>query len=230
MEVYLVPVGPERYELYCEVIPDVPQVTASSGWWRRVVDRFSAVLTAVEDEERGRHPGAPDAPGTPPGLGARIRRRALKWAAERITEQRLLWHLRQADRAAVAYPDDLDAGRALAHVRKMLARDLQRHRIWLVVAAAAFVASGVVMPIPGPNLLAYYFAFRLVGHFLSMRGAQKGLSRVVWDPQASHELTALRAASGLEVPARRRHVADIAARLGLRGLPRFYERTTAAAA
>lgn len=230
MEVYLVPVGAERYELYCEVTSGEPQVAASAGWWRRAVDRFRAVLAAVEDEEHGRHAATPDAPAAPSGRGARLKRQVFKWMAERIAEQRLLWHLRQADRVVTAYPDDLDAAAALAHVRKMLGRDLQRHRVWLVVTAAAFVASGIVMPIPGPNLLAYYFAFRVVGHFLSMRGAQKGLGSVVWDPQASAELTVLRAAPGLDEPAQRRQVADVAARLGLRGLPRFYERITAAAA
>ena len=37
------------------------------------------------------------------------------------------------------------------------------------------IVSGVLALVPGPNVLAYYFAFRVVGHWLSMRGARQGL-------------------------------------------------------
>ncbi|MBE3098589.1 MAG: hypothetical protein IMZ55_11450 [Acidobacteria bacterium] len=225
MEVYLVPVGRGQYELYCEVEAAAPQVSASHGWWQRILDRFRAVLKAVENEEHRHHEVPAAQGGAPPGPGTRLKRRALRWMAERLAEQRLLWHLRNADRALAVHPDDLDGPTALDRIRKMLAHDLQRHRLWLIVNAVAFVASGVVMPLPGPNILAYYFAFRLVGHFLSMRGAGNGLAEVEWSLRPNDALTALRLAAAMDAPARTRHVQEIAARLGLRGLPRFYGRT-----
>ena len=33
--------------------------------------------------------------------------------------------------------------------------------------------SGLLFLVPGPNVIAYYFAFRMVGHYFSLRGARK---------------------------------------------------------
>lgn len=221
------PVGGAQYELYCEVAPVEPAAVheASRTFWQRAVERFRAVLAAVEHEEQRRLDEPAAEAEAAPGLGTRLKRRLLRWLAERIAEQRLLWHLRQVDHATAAFPDDIDAARALDQIRTMLARDRDRHRLWMVVNAAAFVGSGLLMPVPGPNVVAYYFAFRLVGHFLSYRGAQKGLAGVEWHPRPLEMLTALRDAAGLERAAREKRVHEIAERLGLRGLPRFYLRT-----
>jgi hypothetical protein len=150
--------------------------------------------------------------------------------AERIAEQRLLWHLGRVDRVSAAYPEDIETAAAQALIRSMLGRDRDRHRFWLVINAAAFVGSGLLMPIPGPNLVAYYFAFRLVGHFLSMRGAQNGLSCVEWALEASAPLASLRDVATLEPVARDERLRDAAARLGLQGLPRFYRRIAVSSA
>ena len=77
--------------------------------------------------------------------------------------------------------------------------------------------------VPGPNVLAYYFVFRTVGHFLSMRGARQGLDGVTWETEASPHLTALRLALPLDPALRSRRVEEIAAALGLDRLPRFVE-------
>jgi hypothetical protein len=109
----------------------------------------------------------------------------------------------------------------------MLQHDVNRHGRWFVVNAVAFALSGVLAPFPGPNVVAYYFAFRLVGHYLSMRGAQRGLSGIVWHPSASPELTRLRAVGALPPAEREREVDRIANDLGLRHFTRFFARTAA---
>jgi len=227
-----VPVGGARYELYCEIVPEAPVApdAAPRGIWQRIVERFRAVLDAVEREEQRREGAVPSDRAPAQGLGARVRRAVLRWMAERIAEQRLLWHLGRVSRATAAYPEDIAAEAAQAVIRSMLGRDRDRHRIWLAVNAVAFVGSGLVMPIPGPNLIAYYFAFRLVGHFLSMRGAQRGLSGTEWVLEASAPLARLRDAPRLEPAARDQRVRDVAASLGLQGLPRFYGRTAVSGA
>jgi hypothetical protein len=58
MDVYLVPVGPQRYELYCE-IPDDPEeaeAEAQTGRFRRLVQRFREMIA---DAERERRQGTP---------------------------------------------------------------------------------------------------------------------------------------------------------------------------
>ena len=69
--------------------------------------------------------------------------------------------------------------------------------------------------IPGPNLPAYYFVFRAVGHFLAMRGAQHGLSRITWTYRASAPLASMRAAVALDADARAAEVEHVGAQLGL---------------
>ena len=230
MEVYLLPVGRDRYELYCEAGASTSHEPSSHGRFARIIDRFRTVLATVEEEERRQHQDAPSHAAVRPGPVERAKRKVLRWMAERLAEQRLLWRLRNVNGVVAAHPDDLASPAALDQIRKMLARDVRRHIMWLVVVGIAFVASGIVAPIPGPNILAYYFAFRLVGHFLSMRGAQHGLSGVEWSLRPNEALTSLRLAAAMDTPARADHVKDIATRLGLRGLPRFYERTALAAA
>ena len=47
-------------------------------------------------------------------MARRLRDRGLRWVAEAIAEQRLLWHLRRQHEATLVYPDDLDGTQAMA--------------------------------------------------------------------------------------------------------------------
>ena len=53
-----------------------------------------------------------------------------------------------------------------------------------VLAGNRFAADGRIRRIdrrfPGPNAIGYYFAFRVVGHFFSVRGARRALDVVQW--------------------------------------------------
>jgi hypothetical protein len=226
MQVYLIPVGCERYELYCETTPESSPETAAvespvpRGFFRRVADRFRAVLAHVEHERR-----RPVDHGEHLSRTARVRRRVVCWLAEAIAEQRLLWNLRNESAVEARYPADMDAAKALEVIQQGLRADAKRHLIWLVIDLIGFGVSGVLVPIPGPNLLAYYFAFRLFGHYLSMRGARHGLSVVQWRLGPCALLAELRRTLTLTPPERRGRVAEVAAALGLEDLPAFFERT-----
>jgi hypothetical protein len=86
------------------------------------------------------------------------------------------------------------------------------------------VASAPVALLPGPNVLAYYFIFRSVGHFLSWRGASQGLSRITWTEAPSPELTRLRQALALDPAARAAAIDGVAGALGLERLRSFLDR------
>ena len=233
MDVYLVPVGPDRHELYCEV-PDEPEDLAEEGRQRglftRLRLRFREMLAEAERErredkdEQAAHSAQRTAHS---GFMHRIKTRSMRWVAESIAEQRLLWHLRRQTTATLYYPDDLDEARAMASLRSQLTADYDRHRRWLVVDGVLFLLSGLLTLVPGPNVIAYYFAFRLVGHYLSMRGASQGLTGVTWRAEKSPLLAELRRAIELEPSARGRRVQDVAVRLRLEHLPTFLERMAA---
>src|SRR5688500_2394248 len=136
MDVYLVPVGPQRYELYCE-IPDEPADAGSDeprGFFRRLYHRFHLTIA---DAERERRHGIPA--DVRRGRFGRMQARMLRWVAESIAEQRLLWHLRQQDAACLHYPDDVNEQDAAGILRQQLGRDAEKHRRWLIIDGIAFV-------------------------------------------------------------------------------------------
>jgi hypothetical protein len=226
MEVFLIPVGSDRYELYCEV-PDLDDTGTDDtprGYFRGLLHRFRG---AIADAERERHhpPSPPSDDDEAPSWYERARRRVMCRIAEAIAEQRLLWHMRSQETAVAVHPGDLPAARALEIVRASMQSDYEKHRFWLIVDALLFAASGVLVIVPGPNVIGYYFGFRLVGHFLSMRGARRALDGVAWTARATDLLTELRATMALEPEEREARVHDIAARLQLERLARFFLRT-----
>jgi hypothetical protein len=224
MEVFLIPVAADRYELYCEV-PDLDAADVDDeprGFFRGLLRSFRAALA---DAERARHqPPAPDEHDATPSLYERVRRRVLCRMAEAIAEQRLLWHVRRHTEATAVHPADMTEHRALQILRGNIQSDFEKHRFWMIVDLLVFVASGVLVVIPGPNVVAYYFGFRLVGHFLSMRGAKHALTTVVWHARPSALLTELRATIALEPEEREARVHHIAAQLQLERLARFFLR------
>jgi hypothetical protein len=118
----------------------------------------------------------------------------------------------------------MDEPSAVATLRAQLTRDYDKHRFWLVIDTIGFIASGLLVLIPGPNVLAYYFAFRMVGHYLSLRGARQGLQRMTWRNQPSAPLSELRRALDLGAEVREHRVRDVADRLHLEHLASFFKR------
>jgi hypothetical protein len=109
-------------------------------------------------------------------------------------------------------------------VNSSMKSDFEKHRWWLVINTLLFLASGLLTIVPGPNVIAYYFAFRLVGHFLSMRGARQALDRIEWRTESSAALARLRALINTDGTERRAELEAIAAELQLEHLPRFFDR------
>ena len=234
MEVFIIPVGRDRYELYCEASIEADALdvdtdavgSVPAGVIDRLRQRFAALLRVAEDWPQRRRDGLAAAEGTEPKAGffKGVQERIFGWVARRIAEQRLLWHLRRQTSAVAVHPQDMTFEQVLTLIHRTLQRDYERHRVWLMVHSLALVASGPLALVPGPNMLAYYFAFRVVGHWLSMRGAAQGLRRVGWSGRPCPPLTELRDVAMLEPLVRDARVHDVAARLRLPHLTVFFER------
>jgi hypothetical protein len=226
MDVFVIPVGADRYELYCEqpVAGEEP-IEPITGWIGRLRRKFGGLVRAAEERHRTGPPG-----DTPRGWAGKIQDRAMAWVAERIAEQRLLWNLRAETSATAAHPADMTFDQVHALIRSTLERDYDRHRRWMFVDGLLFLVTFVALGplfilIPGiANLPALYFGFRAVGHFLSMRGSAHGLRRVTWSGRSCPPLGELRALAMLEPEEREARVLDVAARLRLESLPKFFER------
>jgi len=158
------------------------------------------------------------------GTWARIRDWAVRRTAEAIAEQRTLWTLRHRGRPSLVHPSDLSTAQAAAERDRILAAARKHHSRWLAFDLLAFVVSGLLMLVPGPNLIAYYFAFRVIGHYLSWLGARHAM-RATWDLRAEPALAELGRLADLPRDARATRVHAIAAGLNLPSLADFFDRT-----
>jgi hypothetical protein len=243
MDVFVIPIASDRYELYCEPPGDFdaaeslgpdevhnrpdaatsrrPRRTRAAAWAAALLDRWRArVVRALKAAERG---DVPD-PDEASGFLSRLQLRMMKWLAERIAEQRLLWRLRSQTAAVAVHPEDLTFDQVMTLITRTLQRDHDRHRLWLIIDTVGMVLSWPLTFVPGPNMLLYYFIVRVGGHWLSMRGARQGMTEVAWTGRACASLTELRGVAALDPGTRDRRVRDVAARLHLPHLSRFFER------
>jgi hypothetical protein len=225
MDVFLVPVGPDRYELYAEE-PDDPDTLEGAepprGFFRRIAHRVRATLAEAERERRG---GDPPPEADRASFFTRMKSKSMRWAAVWIAEQRLLWSLRGKDAAALIYPEDISEAQARELLRRSMQSDWERHRFWLAIDAVGLVASGLLILVPGPNFIGYYFLVRTAGHYLSLRGARQGLVGVTWSVEASPQLASLRAIVGDAPETREKKVQAVADALRLEHFARFFQRS-----
>jgi hypothetical protein len=216
MVVFLVPAGHSRFELYSEPPDDQsPAPSEQAGVVRRWAHAASVKWHELVKTARQ---------GAPAGRFGRWRDAAVCKLAESIAEQRTLWSLTDASCASLRYPSMLEDTAARAQLARQHATARSHHLRWLIIDTVIFVATAALAIVPGPNLLAYYFAFRLIGHFQSWRGARRAIEGIAWtfDPDASlAELASL-----VDVPreARASRVAAIAAGLNLSRLSAFFDR------
>jgi len=219
MDVYLLPLGRDRFECYYEAEEqEETEEPAGQGFFARMRARFNEQL---KEAERARYERAIEEPKT--FLG-RMHKRALRWIAERIAEQRLLWHLRKADSATLHAPEDLPEADSI--MRATMKRDADFHRNRLILHSLGLIVSVPVALVPGPNVLGYLFTFTVVGHFLSWRGAVRGLHQIAWTIEPSPALTELRRAFTLDAASRHSAILEASQRLHLPKMARFVERMT----
>lgn len=227
MDVFVIPVGPDRYELYGEQ-PEAEAVGEAppTGLIGKLRHKVSEAIRVAEERRHRTHPVDDE----PKGFIGRQQDRVMAWVVERIAEQKLLWSLRSQTKATIAHPQDMSFDQVLTLVRSTLQADYNRHRRWLWVDGLLFLVTFVFLSplfvlIPGvANLPAIYFGFRTLGHYFSMRGAAQGLNHVEWTGRPCPPLGELRELAVLEPQVRHERVHDISARLRLQHLSTFFER------
>jgi hypothetical protein len=225
MDVFLVPVAADRYELYCEEPEeaDAPDgAPPPTGFFKRIAYR---VRTTLAEAERDRRAGGIRPEDAPASLFGRLKTRTVRWAAEWIAEQRLLWQLRSKTAASLVHPDDVTEPQAREILKRSLQRDWERHRFWLVIDGLGLIGSALLILLPGPNFLGYYFLVRTAGHYLSLRGAHRGLNGVTWSAHSTPALTACRGIVSESPDARQARVQAIADTLRLEHFTSFFQRS-----
>jgi hypothetical protein len=219
VRIHLIPLGRSRFEPYAEppATDDRPP-GHEAGRVRRWLHRASEQWGSLVDAAR--------LSSATSGF-ARWRDRVICGLAESLDEQRTLWSLRNAVRATLLFPSNIERPEARRLLDQILAAAQRHHGQRLVIYLVLFAISGVLFFVPGPNIVAYYFGFRTFGHLQSWRGARRALTGVQWTLQPSDDLAEL--ATLVEQPhsSRAARVEDIARRLDLEHLPAFFERAAA---
>ena len=226
MDVYLVPVGPDRYECYYEAEEqdEIEEPVEGRGFFARMRAKFNEQL---KEAEAARHQKRIEEPTS---FFGRMQKTTMRWIAERIADQRLLWHLRKQESATLHASDDLSSDQADKIMRSNFKWDADHHRNRLILHSLALIAAVPVALLPGPNIIGYLFTFTVVGHYLSWRGAVKGLHEIAWTIEPNPALTELRRAFSLDASARHRMISDVAQRLHLPKMARFVEQMAAPSA
>jgi hypothetical protein len=219
MTVYLLALGPDRFELYSEP-PEEPGTAPHPGAGRLRQWAHAAYVRWHDLVETARR-------RTSTGQIAKWRDALVRRLAETIAEQRTLWALAQHDQATLLFPASVGEAEARAALDRALARARRHHGWWIVVDAPIFIVSGILAPIPGPNVFAYYLGFRVVGHWLSWRGARHATAGMQWTLEPDGSLAELASLVNVPRAARASRVDAIAARLNLHRLSAFFERVAA---
>jgi hypothetical protein len=235
MIVFLVPIRRGGFELYSEAPEESttpPDETAGriKRWAHAANLRWHVLVDSARRAPAEASQGAPRADGSGGasyGRFARWRDMVICRLAESIAEQRTLWSLRKATAARLRFPSSIDAVAARTVLDRSLARAQRHHGSWLLVDLILFIASGVLFFVPGPNIVAYYIAFRVIGHLNSWRGARQGSRHIAWTLEADANLAELAALVDVPADTRAPLVAAIAARLNLPRLTAFFARVAA---
>jgi Mitochondrial K+-H+ exchange-related len=216
MVVYLVPAAGNRHELYFEAPEEIGRQTeAPDGFLRRLAFTATEQWHALVESARG---------DVGDGRLARWRNAAVCAVAESIAEQRTLWALKGKTSAAAHFPSSLTAAEARQTLMALFTHARRHHLRWLVGDLLLLTISGILALVPGPNVIAYYFLFRVFGHLQSWRGARQGMDSMVWTFAPDASLTELGSLVDVPREARAPRVAAIAERLNLPHLSVFFDR------
>jgi hypothetical protein len=105
------------------------------------------------------------------GFVARLGRRSWQFVRERMhPDERLLARLRSARSIEVHYPATTDRDQVVAAWSRFLAGARRRHWAWFVGNVLVCPLTVFLIPVPGPNLIGYWFVYRAVHHWLILAG------------------------------------------------------------
>jgi hypothetical protein len=162
VKVFLLPFDPKRPVFYSEdEVDGAEEPEFSPG----LVGRIERIVHRVKSSLK--HPR---------GRLARKTKQVWDWLQLRMhPDEPLLASLRTARTIEIHHPTTLtnDAVRDLWSA--YLKRRRLRHRLWLSFDALFAPVSVLLTPLPGPNVIGYWFAYRVVHHLLILIGIRRAM-------------------------------------------------------
>jgi hypothetical protein len=134
-------------------------------------------------------------------------------------DEPFLWGLRKARGIVLHHPANMTAEQARDSWSRYLRGRKTHHAIWLAVDLVVSGLSLVLMLVPGPNVLGYWFVYRAGCHALALIGVYRACRREVITSLESNGMLDLHLAG-----ADRGSIVRLAERCGLRDLDVFLVR------
>jgi hypothetical protein len=156
------------------------------------------------------------------GVGLRVRR-IWEWLQKRIPpDEPVLRSLRGVSTVMLYHPLTLTEEETHALWQAYLKSRQGRHMFWFVVNALVSPLTLLLAPLPGPNVIGYWFVYRSVCHLLARLGARNARSEQVTTRFLSNgELDGTFGAKDDE------RIASLSSSFGFQGLDDFIKRITA---
>jgi hypothetical protein len=214
VKVYLLSLDGGRCVFYSEGPETVAETEAAEpregvrGWAERRYKSLQALLTESEK-----------------GVGLRVRR-IWEWLQKRIPpDEPALRALRSVSAIKLYHSPAVTEEETHALWTKYLKRQQGRHTRWFVINMLVAPLTLVLAPLPGPNVIGYWFVYRSVCHLLARLGARNARSsQVTTAYQTMNDLDGSFGAKDEE------RIANLSSSLGLQGLGEFIKRITASQA
>jgi Mitochondrial K+-H+ exchange-related len=211
VKVYLLNLDGGRCAFYSEgpeVVAEAEGALPRSGMRGWAERKYKSLQSVLNESEKG--------------VGLRVRH-AWEWLQKRIPpDEPLLRSLRGARAIVIHHPPTLTEAEALATWKKYLKRQQVRHTFWFVINALFSPATLLLAPLPGPNLIGYWFVYRAVCHWLARLGA-----RSARDEQVTTEFLSTGALDGSLGAGDDERIASLSSSFGLLGLDAFVKRVAA---
>lgn len=174
MKVYLLNVEGAGPVFYGEKLDKAAPRGGVRGWLEKQHRRWLTSLRRAENS-----------------IGATTRR-VEGWLERRVPpDEALLRSLRDANEIEIFHPTTISETEAARAWREYLVRARNRHLRWLLVDLLIVPLTLLLMPLPGPNFIGYWFVYRAICHALALLGARRALNaEAKWRLTAAHELDA----------------------------------------
>ncbi|HEX8922010.1 MAG TPA: hypothetical protein VF766_11070 [Pyrinomonadaceae bacterium] len=211
MKIYLLSLDGGRCVFYSEGPEAVAEAETVAprrgmrGWAERRYKSLQAILTESEK-----------------GVGLRVRR-IWEWLQKRIPpDEPVLRSLRGASAVVLHHPLTFTEEETSALWHAYLKSRQGRHMFWFIVNGLVSPLTLVLAPLPGPNVIGYWFVYRSTCHFLARLGARNARSEQVTTTfRSSGELDGTLGAKDDE------RIASLSSSFGFQGLDDFVKRITA---
>jgi hypothetical protein len=159
--------GDDRTLFYAEPVPTVVEnreVSRHKGalaWAEHQYFKFEKVL---RESERG--------------IGLRVRR-VWEWLHRRTSpDEAVLRTLRLADTVELYSPAEMTSQKAMESWSHHISAKRRRHTLWLIIDTIVTPLTLLLMPLPGPNVVGYWFVYRAFCHLLVLLGIRKARDEI----------------------------------------------------